>query len=82
MTKNELIKDIKDTYEKNIYKENVNIEINNDYEYIEINNGIDEYFFQCEEYKNLIKEYENISYEIGEYVSIEEYLLYISLNWW
>ena len=40
----------------------------------------EEYFFQGEEYENLIKEYETES-GICEYITFEEYIIYTSQSW-
>ena len=39
-----------------------------------------EYFFQGEEYENLIKEYETES-GICEYITFREYIIYTSQSW-
>ena len=39
-----------------------------------------EYFFQGEEYQNLVEEYETES-GICEYITFEEYIIFISQGW-
>lgn len=56
------------------------IEINENLEYIALENSVDDYFFDFESYRIFMEEYENLGI-IKEYVSFKQYIVHSSLDW-